>query len=105
MGRKNNLGNAPVDVRSLARVHTRSAIKTLAGIMNEPRCRPADRINASEALLNRGWGNMRASDADSAPAKIMQEIKLLIVDARHNDTKIVDVEPVLIEHKPVDEDG
>src|SRR5262249_18441077 len=41
---------------SLARSHTRTAIKVLAGIMNEKTCQPMARIVAAKALLDRGWG-------------------------------------------------
>ena len=44
------------DIRSLARSHTETAINVLAGIMNEPQSAPAARVNAAQALLDRGWG-------------------------------------------------
>src|SRR5262249_49929917 len=47
-----NLGH----IQSLARSHTRTAIKVLAGIMNEKTCQPMARIVAAKALLDRGWG-------------------------------------------------
>lgn len=50
------MAKAKADIRSLARSHTESAIKTLAGIMNEPRAPAAARVSAAEALLSRGWG-------------------------------------------------
>jgi hypothetical protein len=98
-----NKGNAPVDVRSLARVHTRAAIKTLAGIMNQPKCHPSARVHAAEALLDRGWGKSTQLLAPADGARSLTEIKLVIVDARrdeklfeHEDTNI---QPVLIEDK------
>ena len=45
-----------VDVRSLARAHTETAIKVLAGIMNEKTAAPAARAAAADSLLARGWG-------------------------------------------------
>lgn len=47
---------ASADIRSLARSHTDGAIKTLAGIMNEPKAPHAARVSAAQALLDRGWG-------------------------------------------------
>jgi hypothetical protein len=98
-----NKGNAPVDVRSLARTHTRAAIKTLAGIMNQPKCHPSARVHAAEALLDRGWGKATQLLAPADGARSLTEIKLVIVDGRrdeklvkHEDTNI---EPVLIEDK------
>ena len=43
-------------IESLARSYTDTAIKTLAGIMNEKTCQPMARIVAAKALLDRGWG-------------------------------------------------
>jgi hypothetical protein len=99
-----NKGNAPVDVRSLARTHTRAAIKTLVGIMNQPKCHPSARVHAAEALLDRGWGKATQLISDGSGSQSrLAEIKLTIVDARrdekiieHDDTK---PEPVLIEDK------
>ena len=47
-----NLGH----IASLARSHTRTAIKTLAGIMMEQTSPPMARIAAAKVLLDRGWG-------------------------------------------------
>ena len=47
-----NLGH----IQSLARSHTRTAIKVLAGIMNEKTCQPMSRVAAAKVLLDRGWG-------------------------------------------------
>lgn len=47
---------APSDIRSLARAHTKSAIKTLVGIMEQADANVSARVAAATALLNRGWG-------------------------------------------------
>jgi len=47
---------APPDLRSLARSHTETAVRVLAGIMREKKSGASARVAASEALLNRGWG-------------------------------------------------
>ena len=47
-----NLGH----IESLARSYTRTAIKTLAGIMMEQTAPPMARIVAAKVLLDRGWG-------------------------------------------------
>lgn len=46
----------PTQIKSLARGHTESAIKVLAGIMNQDDCPAAARVQAAQALLDRGWG-------------------------------------------------
>lgn len=44
------------DIRSLARAHTETAVRTLAGIMREKNSPSAARVAAAQALLDRGWG-------------------------------------------------
>jgi hypothetical protein len=56
---------SPADVASLARSHTATAIKTLAGIMNHPRADLSARIAACRELLSRGWGQpMQKNESD-----------------------------------------
>ena len=43
-------------IASLARSYSRTAIKTLAGIMMEQTSPPMARIAAAKLLLDRGWG-------------------------------------------------
>jgi hypothetical protein len=50
------MAKAPTDIRSLARSYTATAIKVLAGIMQEKDSPPAARVSAAQALLDRGWG-------------------------------------------------
>jgi hypothetical protein len=50
-----NLGH----IESLARSYTRTAIKTLAGIMMEQTSPPMARIVAAKVLLDRGWKRCR----------------------------------------------
>src|SRR5262249_52567676 len=52
-----NLGH----IESLARSYTRTAIKTLAGIMMEQTSPPMARIVAAKVLLARGWGTPKES--------------------------------------------
>jgi hypothetical protein len=66
------MAKAPTEIRSLARRHTESAIKVLAGIMNEPDAPPAARVQAAQALLDRGWGKptQAITGADGGPLTI-----------------------------------
>ncbi len=50
------MSKTPTDIRSLARTHTKTAIKTLVGIMNQAKASPAARVAAANAILDRGWG-------------------------------------------------
>jgi hypothetical protein len=50
------MAKAPTEIKSLARKHTETALKVLAGVMNQPDAPPAARVQAAQALLDRGWG-------------------------------------------------
>jgi hypothetical protein len=45
-----------VTIRELAKAYTEEAIETLAEIMRNPKASAATRVQASCALLDRGWG-------------------------------------------------
>ena len=61
----------PLDVRSLARSHTQSVIRTLAGIVAQSENDGA-RVSAAGMLLDRGWG--RAAQ----PIETDSEIRVII---------------------------
>lgn len=50
------MAKAPLEIRSLARKHTTRAIQVLCGIMDQPDCPAAARVQAAQAILDRGWG-------------------------------------------------
>ena len=62
------MSKTPVEIESLARSHTESAIKVLAGIMRQSKSPASARVAAATALLDRGWGrppqavNVRGND-------------------------------------------
>lgn len=67
------MAKAPTEIRSLARSHTESALRVLAGIMNEPEAPHAARVSAANSLLDRGWGKAAqiiAGDDDDGPVKL-----------------------------------
>lgn len=45
-----------LEIRSLARAHTETAINTLAHIMRSSDAPPSARVAAAQGLLDRGWG-------------------------------------------------
>ena len=47
---------SPTEIASMARSHTATCIKVLAGIVMRPDASDQSKIAAAEALLNRGWG-------------------------------------------------
>jgi hypothetical protein len=58
-GQSGNLSGRPkadITIRELAKTYTEEAIETLAEIMRNPKASSATRVQASCALLDRGWG-------------------------------------------------
>jgi hypothetical protein len=47
---------AVTEIRSLARSHTRKAVNVLVGVMGSRGAKPAARVAAANAILDRGWG-------------------------------------------------
>lgn len=50
------MAKAPIEIKSLARSHTETALRTLAGIMNQDDAPAAARVQAANSILDRGWG-------------------------------------------------
>jgi hypothetical protein len=74
---------APTQIKSLARAHTETAIKVLAGVMNQEEAPHAARVAAANSLLDRGWGKAAqiiAGDED-APLTIRRIEVVLIGSA------------------------
>ena len=67
------MAKAVAEIRSLARAHTESAIKTLVGIMNKRDAPPAARVAAAGQILDRGWGKAATvlTDADGGPIQVL----------------------------------
>ena len=81
------MAKAPTQIRSLARSHTETAIRVLAGIMEQSDAPAAARVQASSAILDRGWGKTTqfiAGDDDGAPVRI-ERIERVIVDPKSDD--------------------
>lgn len=79
------MAKAPAEIKSLARAHTETALKVLAGIMCEPEAPHSARVAASTALLDRGWGKPAqaiTNDDDEAFKVALQPLVRQIVDPR-----------------------
>jgi hypothetical protein len=50
------VAKTPTDIRSLARSHTDSALRTLANVMSAEDAPHSAKVSAAVALLDRGWG-------------------------------------------------
>jgi hypothetical protein len=76
------VAKASADIRSLARSHTETAVRTLAGIMRQPKAPAAARVAAASALLDRGWGKPTQPLSGDEENPIVAVIKRVIVDPR-----------------------
>jgi hypothetical protein len=56
VARKSSRARTLIEIRSLARSHTRTALRVLVGIMRSDDATPAARLSAANAILDRGWG-------------------------------------------------
>src|SRR5262249_60970849 len=74
------MAKTPLEIASLARMHTRKAVRTLAAIMNEPSAYPS-RVAAAEALLDRGWGKPKQSHEAEITHRYVIEIPALMDNA------------------------
>jgi hypothetical protein len=79
--RGSQMAKTPLEIASLARMHTKKAVKTLAAIMNEPHAPYAARVAAAEALLDRGWGKPRQSHEAEITHRYVMEIPALMDNA------------------------
>ncbi|WP_291865733.1 hypothetical protein [Bradyrhizobium sp.] len=50
------MAKALTEIRSLARTHTRTAIRVLVNVMRDPKASAAAKVAAANILLDRGWG-------------------------------------------------
>src|SRR5882757_3240952 len=74
-------------IRSLARSHTRTAIKVLAGIMCSKDATAAARVSAANAILDRGWGKATQlhEQGEHGVIQLIHRIERVIVDPTHSD--------------------
>jgi Family of unknown function (DUF5681) len=67
----------PIDVKKLARAHTREALAALVEITNDRKQKAGDRILAANSLLDRGFGRPHQSiDIEATLNKRLTELSL-----------------------------
>jgi hypothetical protein len=97
-----------LDIESLARGHTRKAIRTVAGIMNDKTATPQARIAAARALLDRGWGTPHVSPPPEMqmPAQpVLKVVREFVHVTRAPEEIAKDQEPPPIEWKDIKTGG
>lgn len=69
------MAKTPTQIRSLARSHTDTAVRVLAGIMQKDSAPESARIMAANSLLDRGWGKAAqpvvGGDDEDNPVKVI----------------------------------
>src|SRR5690349_22041724 len=69
------------EIRTLARRHSKAAVKILAAIMNDEEGPATARVSAAQALLDRGWGKAAQPLAgEEVGLPILARIERVIVD-------------------------
>src|SRR5262245_51764705 len=96
----------PPDLASLARTHTKTATNVVVGILRSPKASDQARLHAAEIIFDRGWGKSKQQTEAQNSTQLLQEIKLVIIDAADR-TKVIEHddasnEPVLIEDNKED---
>jgi hypothetical protein len=76
------------EIRSLARSHTRSALKVLVGIMSSKDATAPARVSAANAILDRGWGKapQAIQAGDDGALKLIHRIERVIVHPENSDS-------------------
>ena len=88
------MAKTPLEIKSLARKYTESAVKTLGAIMRHPDSPPAARVMAANSLLDRGWGKPDATvtidDKRDSTDWTRAELVAFLVDARNGSSGTVE---------------
>ena len=87
------MARALTDIRSLARTHSRMAVRVLAGICRQKDAPTASRVAAAEALLDRGLGKPQQDHSLIGEKEITVTIRHLVEGMPDTTTKIIDVTP------------
>lgn len=78
------------EIRSIARGHTRTAIRVLVGIMCSEDATPAARVSAANAILDRGWGKATqpVANSDDGAFELIHRIERVIVHPGEGSGKV-----------------
>jgi hypothetical protein len=78
---------AVTEIRSLARSHTRTAIRVLVGVMSCKDATAAARVAAANAILDRGWGKpAQAIENGNGAIELIHRIERVIVHPENSDS-------------------
>jgi hypothetical protein len=70
-----------VQIRSLARSHTRTAVNALVGVMRSKNATHVARLSAANAILDRGWGRppQALENGEDGALELIHRIERVIV--------------------------
>ena len=90
------MAKAPVEIRSLARVHTEEMVRVLVSIARSKKAPEGARVVAANSLLDRGWGkpDQPHTGQDGGPLRVI--IRQLTVNVEENAPIVIDHEPVKV---------
>jgi hypothetical protein len=76
-------------IRSLARSHTRTALKVLVGVMINDNAPAPARIAAANAILDRGWGKATQplGNGEDGALELIHRIERIIVHPENSDSQ------------------
>ena len=80
-----------MEIRSLARIHTRTAINVLVGVMRSKDATATARVSAANAILDRGWGKAAQAieTGDNGALELIHRIERVIVHPENPDSPSV----------------
>jgi hypothetical protein len=78
-----------LQIRSLARSHTRTALNVLVGVMRNANATAPARIAAANAILDRGWGKATqpVGNGEEGALELIHRIERIIVHPENSDSK------------------
>lgn len=76
------------EIKSIARSHTRTAVRVLVGIMRSKDATPAARVSAANAILDRGWGKATQplESGNDGALELVHRIERVIVHPENSDS-------------------
>ena len=83
------MSKSVLQIRSLARSHTRTALNVLIGIMRNANATAPARIAAANAILDRGWGKATqpVGNGDEGALELIHRIERIIVHPENSDSQ------------------
>jgi hypothetical protein len=77
-----------IEIRSLARSHTRTALNVLVGVMRSKEATATAKVSAANAILDRGWGKAAQAieNGGDGPLELIHRIERIIVHPENSDS-------------------